>query len=64
MQMLFFAELSYHHIGNSHDSSQGSYPYWSLADPVASVGRVAMVRKNIWKMKFFPGQGKVREYFG
>ena len=20
--------------------------------------------KNIWKMKFFPGQGKVREFFG
>ena len=21
-----------------------------------------MVRDNIWKMKFFPGQGKVREF--
>ena len=20
--------------------------------------------KNIWKMKFFPGQGKVREFYG
>ena len=26
--------------------------------------RVASVRKNIWKMKFFPGQGKVREFYG
>ena len=23
--------------------------------------RVAKVRENIWKMNFFPGQGKVRE---
>ena len=23
-----------------------------------------MVRKNIWKRKFFPGQGKVREFCG
>ena len=23
-----------------------------------------MVRENIWKMKFFPGQGKVRELCG
>ena len=26
--------------------------------------RVATVRKKIWKMKFFPGQGKVREFCG
>ena len=26
--------------------------------------RVATVRENIWKMKFFPGQGKVWEFFG
>ena len=23
-----------------------------------------MVRENIWKMKFFPGQGKVKEFCG
>ena len=26
--------------------------------------RVATVRENIWKMNFFPGQGKVREFCG
>ena len=26
------------------------------------VYRVAMVREKVWKMKFFPGQGKVREF--
>ena len=26
--------------------------------------RVARVEKNIWKMKFFLGQGKVREFCG
>ena len=26
--------------------------------------RVATVRKNTWKMKFFPGQGEVREFCG
>ena len=24
--------------------------------------RVATVREKVWKMKFFPGQGKVREF--
>ena len=35
-----------------------------LAQQVILVGtRVATVReKNIWKLKFFPGQGKVREF--
>ena len=26
--------------------------------------RAATVRENIWKMKFFPGQRKVREFCG
>ena len=26
--------------------------------------RVATVRENIWKMKYFPGQGKVGEFSG
>ena len=26
------------------------------------VYRVAMVREKVWKMKFFPGQGKVGEF--
>ena len=26
--------------------------------------RVATVRKNVWKIYFFPGQGKVREFCG
>ena len=26
--------------------------------------RVATVRENIWKMTFFQGQGKVREFYG
>ena len=28
------------------------------------MGRIAMVRENIWKMKFFPGHGKVKEFCG
>ena len=28
----------------------------------ASIGRVAMVREKIWKMKKIPGHGKVREF--
>ena len=28
------------------------------------INRVATVRENVWKMKFFPGQEKVREFFG
>ena len=27
-----------------------------------NVVRVATVREKVWKMKFFPGQGKVREF--
>ena len=26
------------------------------------ISRVATVREKVWKMKFFPGQGKVREF--
>ena len=33
-------------------------------DPSYKMDRLATVRENIWKMKFFPGQGKVREYCG
>ena len=29
-----------------------------------SCNRVAMVRKNVWKKKLFPGQGKIREFCG
>ena len=32
--------------------------------PIFAYYRVATVRENIWKMKFFPGQGKVREFCG
>ena len=34
--------------------------YWQISD----INRVATVRENIWKMKFFPGQGKVMEFYG
>ena len=26
------------------------------------MSRVATVREKVWKMKFFPGQGKIREF--
>ena len=29
---------------------------------IAVLFRVATVREKVWKMKFFPGQGKVREF--
>ena len=28
---------------------------------LGNISRVATVREKVWKMKFFPGQGKVRE---
>ena len=34
------------------DTQENNLPY----------NRVATVRKNVWKMKLFPGQGKIREF--
>ena len=36
------------------DTQENNLPY----------NRVATVRKNVWKMKLFPGQGKIRELCG
>ena len=36
------------------DTQENNLPY----------NRVATVRKNVWKMKLFPGQGKIREFCG
>ena len=37
---------------------------WARLTVLETTGRVATVRENIWKMKLFPGQGKVGEYCG
>ena len=36
------------------DTQENNLPY----------NRVATVRKKFWKMKLFPGQGKIREFCG
>ena len=38
-----------------HETLQASAYIWGKY-------RVAMVREKVWKMKFFPGQEKVREF--
>ena len=33
-----------------------------MTEKMLDINRVATVREKVWKMKFFPGQGKVREF--
>ena len=36
---------------------------WNMKnDEISYKNKVATVREKVWKMKFFPGQGKVREF--
>ena len=38
--------------------------FWSTVNGFGNVAGLPQSGKNIWKMKFFPGQGKVREFCG